>query len=255
MIEPRRLVYGWLVIAGIVITACTWQRITARDGRHDARLTVVYLCGLFGALLGAKLGYLVADGWNHRGDWMALLTGRSITGALLGGYLAVEVAKKALGYRETTGDVFAIIVPIALILGRVGCVFAGCCPGIECAPAWWTLELPVGIARWPAAPVEGIFNAVFLAWALVATRQGWQIGQRFHIYLMAYGLFRFAHEFLRDEPRVAGPFTAYHGIALLVGAFGLVRYLQRRAAGRPSLAAGAARGGETPGLVGRVADR
>ncbi len=255
MIEPRQLVYGWLVIAGIVVTAFTWQRITARDGRHDARLTVVYLCGLFGALLGAKLAYLVADGWNHRGDWMALLTGRSITGALLGGYFAVEVAKKALGYRKTTGDVFAIIAPIALILGRVGCVFSGCCPGIECAPAWWTLELPGGVARWPAAPVEGIFNAVFLAWVLVATRQAWQIGQRFHVYLIAYGLFRFAHEFVRDEPRFAGRYTAYHVIALLVAAFGLLRYLQRRAAGPGSLPADAARNGDFQGLAGKAAGR
>jgi len=230
MSEGRSHVYALLTIVGILLTAFIWGRIIGKGGEgreHDGRLTVVYFCGLFGALVGAKIGFLLAEGFAYRTDWVALVTGRSITGALLGGYAAVEIGKKIIGYPRVTGDAFAIIVPVALIIGRVGCVFAGCCPGVVCEASWWTIADDQGIARWPAAPVELLFNAMFLAWALLAARFRWQSGNRFHIYLIAYGLFRFGHEFLRDDQRVLGPFGGYHVIALLLVAFGTWRYVER----------------------------
>ncbi len=220
--------YGWLTLAGIAVTAFAWGRMTRRQGAHDARLTALYFCALLGALLGAKLAFLAAEGWHYRGDWMALLTGRSVTGALLGGYAAVEIGKKALGYERATGDVFAILVPLALMIGRLGCITAGCCPGVECDPAWWAAEDADGVPRWPAAAAELLFNAAFLGWVLAAARSGWQAGNRFHIYLIAYGLFRFGNEFLRDDHRVLGPLTGYHLLALAIAALGAVRYAQRR---------------------------
>ena len=69
---------------------------------------------------------------------------------------------------------------------------------------------------------------VFLIWAIVATRWDWQKGNRFHIYLIAYGMFRFGHEFLRDGPRITGTLGGYHIIALFMVAFGVLRYVQRR---------------------------
>ncbi len=221
-------VYGALALVGILITAHVWGKITAKGGRHDSRLTVIYFCGLFGALLGAKLAFLLAEGWYYRENWIALLSGRSITGGLLGGYFAVEIAKTYLKYPRTTGDVFAIIAPIGLALGRIGCLSAGCCKGIICEQKWWALIDGGGLARWPAVPIELLFNLVFLAWALPATRFRWQIGNRFHIYLIAYGLFRFGHEFLRDNPPLIGPFGGYHFLALFILLFGAVRFAQRR---------------------------
>ena len=221
-------VYAALTIAGILLTAYLWGRIIGTGREHDGRLTLVYFCGLFGALVGAKLGFLIGEGYAYRGDWIALLTGRSITGALLGGYAAVELGKKLVGYPRATGDAFALIVPVALVIGRVGCVFAGCCPGVACEAHWWTVTDAAGVARWPAAPVELLFNVAFLAWVVVAARLGWQRGNRFHVYLIAYGLFRFGHEFLRDDHTMVGPFGGYHAIALALAAFGIWRYAVRR---------------------------
>ena len=221
-------IYSVLALVGILITAYVWGKINSKGGRHDSRLTIIYFCGLFGALLGAKLAFLIAEGWFYRNDWLALISGRSVTGGLLGGYVAVEIAKKYLNYQRTTGDVFAIIAPIGLALGRIGCLFAGCCKGIICEQTWWTLVDGEGLARWPAVPIEFLFNLAFLAWALPATRFNWQTGNRFHIYLMAYGLFRFSHEFLRADSKIIGPLSGYHFLALLLLTFGTIRYLQRR---------------------------
>ena len=85
-----------------------------------------------------------------------------------------------------------------------------------------------GIARWPAAHVEGLFNVMFLIWALVARRLDWTPGNRFHVYLIAYGAFRFAHEFMRDDAPWLGSLTGYHVIAALMLGFGVIRFEQRR---------------------------
>ena len=40
---------------------------------------------------------------------------------------------------------------------------------------------------------------------------------------MAYGVFRFAHEFVRDTPRVLGPLSGYHlasAALVMLGAWG-----------------------------------
>ena len=43
-------------------------------------------------------------------------------------------------------------------------------------------------------------------------RRHWLTGQHFHIYLMAYGVFRCAHELMRATPK---PFAGFSGYQLL----------------------------------------
>ena len=193
--------YGWLRLAGIAVSAFFWMRLA----RRDDRLLIVYVAALVGAFLGAKLAYLAAEGWRDIGQpdlWLRLATGKSILGALLGGYASVELAKRWVGYRSVTGDWFAMIAPLGIILGRLGCWLHGCCLGSACEPAWFSVRDAKGLERWPAVPVEILFNAVMLISFAVLRRRGYLAGQHFHVYLIAYGLFRFAHEFLRDTPRV-----------------------------------------------------
>jgi prolipoprotein diacylglyceryltransferase len=52
-------------------------------------------------------------------------------------------------------------------------------------------------------------------------------GQRFNIYLMAYGAFRFAHEFARDDARWFGAFGGYHVVSLAIIAVGAWMYARR----------------------------
>ena len=158
--------YGWLTLGGVAVSLTLWRR----RARQDPRLLTIYLGGLAGALLGAKLVYLAAEGWLHLGSadfWPQLAAGKSILGGLLGGYAGVEAVKRLLGYPAVTGDRFAMIVPVAIVLGRLGCWTSGCCLGIECRPAWFTLRDPAGHDRWPAVPVELLFNVaalVTVAW-------------------------------------------------------------------------------------------
>jgi len=227
MLPNTSTAYGWLMLAGIVVSILLWSRVARRDNR----LVLIYVAALAGAFLGAKLVYLAAEGWMRWHDpncWLALATGKSITGALLGGYLAVEAAKRQVNYREATGDWFAVIAPLGIMLGRVGCVLQGCCLGRVCAPSWFTMTDAGGLARWPAALVELLFNAVMLGVVLLLRGRRILPGQHFHIYLMAYGVFRFFHEFLRDTPRILGPVSGYQIAALGVAVLGAVGFFLRR---------------------------
>lgn len=221
--------YTLLLLAGIVASLFTWKRLAGKD----PRLPWIYAAALVFALAGAKLVYLAAEGWLWWGRPECLeawLTGKSILGGLLGGYAGVELAKRATGYLEPTGDLFAIVVPIGILFGRVGCLLHGCCEGAVCSPHWFTLTDPDGKSRWPAVPAEMAFNVLALAAALIMGAKKILPGQHFHLYLMACGLFRFLHEFLRDTPRVGGLFSGYQVAALLVFLTGLVGFVRRQAA-------------------------
>jgi phosphatidylglycerol:prolipoprotein diacylglycerol transferase len=220
--------YGWLMLAGIFVSLLMWARLAKRDDR----LVVIYVAGLLGAFAGAKLVYFLAEGWLHWNDpdrWMVLATGKSVTGALLGGYPAVEIAKKMCGYNRATGDWFAVVVPVGILFGRVGCLLQGCCLGKVCAPAWYTLRDAEGAERWPAVPLEMAFNILALVVAVILGRMHKLPGQHFHLYLMGYGVFRFFHEFMRNTPGVAGWLSGYQIAALAIFMLGLWGFILRRA--------------------------
>ena len=222
-------IYALLSIAAVVVSAMVWDRLFRRSAvPRDGRLALVFLAALVGAFLGAKIAFLVAEGWHQRGDWIALVSGRSVTGALIGGTLAAEFVKWRLGVRTATGDAFAITVPLAVAIGRVGCVSAGCCQGVACEPSWWTVVDTHGHVRVPSAQIELGFNLAFLAWSLAAARFGWMPTQRFNVYLIGYGAFRFVHEFWRDDHRWFEGFGGYHLAAIAVAAVGVAMMVRRR---------------------------
>ena len=219
--------YGWLMLAGIFVSILLWSRLIKRDDR----LVLVYVAALAGAFLGAKLVYLGAEGWLHWHDpnrWVILATGKSITGALLGGYAAVEIAKRLLKYNGVTGDWFVVIVPVGVMIGRIGCMINGCCLGKVCNASWFTINDANGVPRWPSSQMEFIFNAVMLGVILMLRWGKIAPGQLFHIYLMAYGIFRFFHEFLRDTPQIIGPISGYQIAALGIFVLGAAGFERRR---------------------------
>lgn len=218
--------YGWMMLAGIAITAMLWFRA----GRQDPRLPLIFFAALLGALVGAKVVYLLAEGWHDLGKpdlWRRWATGKSILGGLLFGYAGVELAKSQLGYTQATGDRFALVAPLGIGFGRVGCWLHGCCPGTICEPAWYTVKDAAGVPRWPAVPLELGFNAAALLILGFLRWRGVGRGQLFHVYLIAYGIFRFAHEFLRDTPRLIGPLSGYALAALAVAGLGFWGYRRR----------------------------
>jgi len=214
-------VYALLLVAGIVIGTVYWVRV----GRTDSRLLLIYFAGLACAFLGAKAAFLLAEGWLYQNDpnrWTVWLSGKSIVGALPGGWLGVELAKRLLDYRAITGDRFAMLLPVPLILGRVGCHFAGCCRGSV-----------FSFGQWPAVQVEIGFQLLALGGLWVLRRRRLLAGQHFHLYLVGYGVFRFAHEFLRATPKPFLGLSGYQILSLATAAAALAAFSHRQKSNAP----------------------
>lgn len=230
------VVYLLLACVGLALSAVLWDYLARiereRSGppSHSGGMLLVYGAALIGGMLGAKIAFLVAEGSSHWDDWTALLTGKSVTGALLGGYLAVEIAKRAIGMARATGDRFAVLVPISLGIGRIGCCVAGCCAGTACDESWYAWHDAEGRPHIPTQAMEAGFNLVFASWALMAFRRRWFEGNCFHLYLIAAGLVRFGLEFVRERECVLGPLGGYHFFALSLIALGVLRWRRAQSA-------------------------
>ncbi|NNE94204.1 MAG: diacylglyceryl transferase [Verrucomicrobiales bacterium] len=222
-------IYGWIMLGGILLGAYLWHR---KWKNSEPVLFGIFIGAMIGAFLGAKLIYLFAEGWLHFGKpdaWLQIATGKTILGALLGGYLGVEITKNLLEYNQPTGDWFAFTVAGGIAAGRIGCLFYGCCPGQECDPqAWYALTDEARTARWPAVPIELAFNLIAIGILLQLQKSPVFRGQLFHAYLIGYGVFRFAHEFFRATPKIIfGEISSYHLAALVVMILGVAGYRKR----------------------------
>ncbi len=109
-----------------------------------------------------------------------------------------------------------MLLPVPLILGRIGCLSAGCCGGKICS-----------FGRWPSVGVESGFQVVALIILFILRRKQWQRGQHFHLFLIAYGLFRFFHEFMRATPKPFDGLSGYQLIALATAVAAGIAYRRR----------------------------
>ena len=104
---------------------------------------------------------------------------RSIIGGLVGGYAAIVLSKRALGYTLSTGDYYAAAIPLALLIGRFGCFLSELPLGTPTDLPWGMTVSPEAAAAFPRCPGCGgpmhpsmLYEIGFLAVAfgIIATR-------------------------------------------------------------------------------------
>jgi prolipoprotein diacylglyceryltransferase len=215
------VIYGAFAALGVLLAALVSRYVAPDDETPPEIARRVRMAALVGAVLGAYLFELPADllGWAPPIEGHRFLGGRTVLGGLLGGWAAVELEKRRLGHRAATGDRFALPLALGLGVGRIGCVFAGCCPGraVDAASILGVIDLRLhGVARFPAALVEGYFHALAALALLVAMRRGVGATARLPAYFVAYGAFRFAIELAREVPRPFFGLSYYQLLALLL---------------------------------------
>jgi prolipoprotein diacylglyceryltransferase len=216
---PPRVAYSLFMVlaAGVFLLA---RRVfpgspplIALPGR--ARWALV-LAAFIGGALGAKLPFVLNSGDGFFSDTTWLADGKTITTGLIGAYLGVEFAKWFLGIRAKTGDSFALPLALALAVGRWGCFFNGCCYGSPTSRVWGVyFEVRGELVRChPTQIYESLFHLVMAGILLHIIHQGAFRYQRLKLYLIAYGIYRFATEFIRPEPREWLGLTFYQWMAL-----------------------------------------
>ena len=228
-----QLAYAFMVLLGIalVLLVRPASAYSSRERQQYYRLQAITLVG---AILGAKLAVVMGDAlWPLQPfhGWAELaLSGRSIVGALLFGFIAAEVAKPLLHYKLPPNDRFAVVLPFSIATGRLGCWISGCCLGVEMhGPLAMTAA--DGVSRFPAALVELGFHLAAGATLLMLWRRKRFVGRLFALYLMAYGAFRFGSEFWRVTPKAFAGLSAYQWMCLAMVAAGAASFHWRR---RPS---------------------
>ena len=141
--------YGVLGMAGLGFGLLAALLRCKRFGLSRDDCAYLYILGAVGALVGAKLLYLLPLMprlavelpllWEEPGEFYAryLSGGMVFYGGFFGGVAAAWGAAKYLRLRLS--DFFPVLVPalpLVHAVGRVGCFCAGCCYGRAAPPPW-----------------------------------------------------------------------------------------------------------------------
>jgi prolipoprotein diacylglyceryltransferase len=85
--------------------------------------------------------------------------GKTIVGALVFGLISVELIKRYIGLRQSTGDLYAIPLALGIAIGRIGCFLTGLADNTYGTPTTlpWAINFGDGIPRHPTQLYEIIF--------------------------------------------------------------------------------------------------
>jgi phosphatidylglycerol:prolipoprotein diacylglycerol transferase len=218
--------YAIPVLAGILLALLFPSSKQFEDADDKRRYRLIQGFTLVGAIVGAKVSVLFGDlHWPMtplESPWQIVISGRSITGGLIGGFLTAELLKPLMGYRLRPNDRFATILPFSVAIGRIGCLVAGCCQG-RAFDGPWALD-----GRHPAPIYEMAYQLTIGGVFVMLLRTKRFEGRLFAIYLIAYGTFRFFSEMVRATPELGWGISGYQVLALAMlpmGLFGLLRTL------------------------------
>ncbi len=200
--------HGVFVWLAILVGARLYLRsagITLRGLGVTSQYAVVFGC-IAGAAIGNKAVHWIyhADRWPLLAEapWL-LLQGQSIVGGLLGGLIGVEIAKRIVGIRESTGDRFVVPILVGLIIGRIGCFLAGIDDetyGVA-TKLPWGVDFGDGVFRHPTQIYDMLFAvAALIALTVAKPVLARQSGLQFKLLLAGYLVWRLLVDSLKPVP-------------------------------------------------------
>lgn len=241
--------YGVLLAAAYLIGLQLGVMRARKAGVDPARVMDLGIYLIIAALVGAKL-MLIAVDWDYfRSQPRELFSLVRAGGVFYGGLIAAVAVGLWLVRRYklpvwTTADLMAPGIALGHVVGRFGCLLAGCCYGRPTDVAWaitftdplaaQNVGTPLGIPLHPTQLYDAGAELIILAVLLFTERKGRPFaGRTFWLYLLLYGISRFIIEFYRGDPNrgtvMAGLSTSQFVSLLLVpGSLLMLAYLRRR---------------------------
>ena len=167
------------------------------------RLSII-IGAVFGALVLSRIvAFFENPIAHHNEDWLFNLNNKTIMGGLFGGLLGVELAKKIIGEKHSSGDLFTLPIILGIIIGRLGCFLAGIKEftyGKETS-FFMGMDLGDGVTRHPIALYEVVF--LILLFIIIKRLQKTAIyfvnGDYFKLFMVSYFSLRFYIEFLKPN--------------------------------------------------------
>lgn len=208
--------YSLLILIGIMVGAVIVIYYFAKlnsISKEDAFFSILY--AVIGVGIGAKLLYIItnipfllqnASQLNIAETLFQMLQGGFVFyGGLLGGILGIFIYAKQ--FKVPFSSLLLSIVPVIPLvhaIGRMGCLCAGCCYGMEyhgfgAITFTHSPFAPNGIPLFPTQIIEAVCNLVIF-FILLATYKKW-IGtyKTLGLYFILYSIVRFTLEFFRGD--------------------------------------------------------
>jgi phosphatidylglycerol:prolipoprotein diacylglycerol transferase len=195
-------------------------------GVDPARIMDLGIYLIIAALVGAKLMLVIVDFNYFRVQPRELLSLVRAGGVFYGGLLAAFATGAWLVGRYklplwTTADLIAPGIALGHVIGRFGCLLAGCCYGKPTSVAWaitftdpvasYNVGTPLNMPLHPTQLYDAGAELIILAVLLITERRGKRFGGRtFWLYMLLYAISRFIIEFYRGDERgmIAGLSTS-----------------------------------------------
>ncbi|MGZ3899444.1 MAG: prolipoprotein diacylglyceryl transferase [Bacteroidia bacterium] len=187
----------------------------------------IFAAVCFGALIGSRVIGVLEEPLqflNSENKFVYIFSNKTIIGGLLGGLISVEITKKIIGVKASSGDIMTFPILLGLVIGRIGCF----CEGMADATIGKQTELFTGIDfgdnifRHPL-PLYEITFLIFL-WMGIILLNNYKLadGAMFKLFLICYLFFRFNIEFLKENN-----FTILHlSVLQLACLAGLLYYIE-----------------------------
>jgi phosphatidylglycerol:prolipoprotein diacylglycerol transferase len=249
--------YGVLLAAAYLLgLKFAMVRAKAR-GLDSTRVLDLGIYIIISALVGAKLLLLVTDFSTYTSNPRELLSLARSGGVFYGGLILAVVV--ALWYIRriglplwTTCDVFAPGIALGHVVGRLGCLFAGCCFGKPTDVPWAitftdpfaqaNVGTPLNTPLHPTQLYEAGAEALILMLLLATESRGRRFpGRTFWLYMLLYAISRYVIEIYRGDlgrGMVFDVFSTSQFISVLLAPLAVVMliYLSRRTEPEPKQA-------------------
>ena len=150
---------------------------------------------------------------------ISVLNNKTIMGGLFGGLLGVELVKKMIGEKQSSGDLFTLPIILGIAIGRLGCFLTGTREftfGKE-TTFYFGMDLGDGLSRHPIALYEIIFliGLFFVLKQLQKSTFYLKDGSYFKIFMISYFMFRFIIEFLKPNTYILLGLSSIQYLCLL----------------------------------------
>jgi len=180
-----------------------------RKGKGDQIQSSQRLWIIIGAIFGALIGSRLVGGLEDPAalakapnPMIYFYTNKTVVGGFLGGLFGVELVKKLIGEKQSSGDLFTYPMILALIIGRIGCFGMGIYEetyGVE-TTAFTGMNLGDGLLRHPVTLYEIVFLAILWISLIQIERRFTLVdGSRFKIFMIAYLFFRLMIDFIKPH--------------------------------------------------------
>ncbi|MCR4374069.1 MAG: prolipoprotein diacylglyceryl transferase [Acidobacteria bacterium] len=207
--------YGVLLAAAYLIGLQLGVVRARRAGVDPARIMDLGIYLIIAALVGAKLMLVAVDFDYFRQNPGEILSLVRAGGVFYGGLIAAVAVGLWLVRKYklpvwSTADLMAPGIALGHVVGRFGCLMAGCCYGRPTDVPWAitftdpaaaaNVGTPLGIPLHPTQMYDAGAELIILGLLLFTERKGRRFaGRTFWAYLLLYGISRFVIEFYRGD--------------------------------------------------------